>query len=139
MLVEKKSNFTAAEKLCAREWKAKLAEFFNENEYKFVRKELSKRTNGRLDVWLGLRRDTNAEKYTYLSDNSEPNYNSLGVKFIQTLATDSQRKYCVTMQLAKDKAAWEARQCNLKLRSYVCQTEINRGMKFLYRKLPQYR
>ena len=125
-LEAKKLNFTAAEKLCARKWRAKLAEFFTENDYKFVRKELSRGIDSWLDVWLGLRKDTNAKKYTYISDNSEPNYNSLGVKLIPTASTDSQRKYCVTMQLAKYKAKWEAKQCDSKLHSYVCQTEINR-------------
>ena len=126
--VKLKVSFSAAVTLCA-QLGAKLAEFLTKNDYTFVKKQLHDGTDS-IDAWFGLRKSINATKYTYLSDNSEPNYNSLGVEFIAPTITNRQSENCVTMLLTKQKATWEVERCDQKLNSYVCQTGSKRGKKY---------
>ena len=82
-----------------------------------------------MEAWIGLHKKENAKTFTYALPNTEPDYASLGVKFIQIPEKDFniQNEYCVTMLIAKDDPIWEAKQCDQKLHSYVCQTDIYKG------------
>jgi hypothetical protein len=112
-------NFNKAQQNCTARG-AKLAEIYTKSEYEFLRKRLYDGVDS-IDAWFGLQKVANVTKYTY-SQSSEPNYTAIGVHFIPDIS-----KHCVTIVLPKHDATWEAKQCDLKLNSYVCQTEINRG------------
>lgn len=122
------SNFKNASEACVRKG-GKLTSISTKDEYDFLRKEFYDSTSSNIEAWIGLYKKANAKTFTYTPLNTEPDYASLGVKFVQIPEKDFniQNEYCVTMLIAKDEPIWEAKQCDHKLHSYVCQTDIYKG------------
>ena len=121
------SNFKNANETCVRNG-GKLVRISTKDEYDFLKKEFYDSRRGNIEAWIGLYKKENAKTFTYALPNTEPDYGSLGVKFVQIPEKDTnQSEYCVTMLIAKDDPIWEAKQCDRKLHSYVCQTDIYKG------------
>ena len=122
---DSQANFKNASEKCTGQG-GKLADISTKNEYAFLRKQLYNGTKN-IDAWIGLYKKADAKTFTYNSSNAEPNYTSLGVLFQLPETFVRQNEYCVTMLIAKDATIWEAKQCDRKLHSYVCQTKAYKG------------
>ena len=112
--------YTEAKDKCIAMNNSKLVEISSKQEYEFLRKQFRK-GNEIIQVWFGLHKNANASNYQY-SDGSKPNFNDLDVKFIPQ--TKSSEMYCVSMELAETSVKWEAKNCLVTLKSYVCETKI---------------